>query len=129
MGYYQLNQLSVCHLWPLWENVSLKIRLHMASYCCCYRLKMFLLLWNWSNYNVCLHKNVFAKIPCTCKYNTTSNCNTLLKIIEYIDIIISYWHTLGVFRRVNMYYVILKTNKIWIYITLLIIYIIYCHIS
>ena len=30
---------------------------------------------------------VFAEIPGTCKYDTTSNCITLLKIIEYIDII------------------------------------------
>ena len=57
LGYYQLNQLSVSHLWPLWEKVDLWLRLHMASYCCCYRFQFFLLLWNWSNYNLCLHTN------------------------------------------------------------------------
>ena len=32
------------------------------------------------------HKCYFSKVPDTCKYNTTSNCITLLKIIEYTDI-------------------------------------------
>ncbi len=40
MGYYQLNKLSVCHLWPLWNKIEPMIS-HMASYRCCYRFKMF----------------------------------------------------------------------------------------
>jgi len=52
----------------------------------------------------------FAKIPGTCKYNSTSNFITLLQIIDVIDIVNS-WYTLYIFRWVNTYYVILKQIK------------------
>ena len=127
MCYYQLNKLNVRHLWPLWEKVSLWIRIHMASHCYCYRFKIFCYYGIGA---IAIHaytQMFFAKIHGTCKYDTTSNCITLLQIIEYINII-NRWYMLDIFTWVNMYYLILKTNKMYAYILLLIIYIICGHI-
>ena len=67
MGYYQLNKLSMSHLWPLWEKSSLWIS-HMASYCCCYRFKMFCCNGIGAIMIYAYTQMVFAETPGTCKY-------------------------------------------------------------
>ena len=52
---------------------------HMASYCCRYRLKMFCYDGIGAITIYAYTQKVFDEIPGTCKYNTTSNCVTLLR--------------------------------------------------
>ena len=100
MGYYQMNKLSVSHLWPLCERCAYEydfiwpvIAAVVGLRCFCYYGIGAITIYTYT-------QMFFAKIPGTGKYNTTSNCISLLKIIEYIDIVNS-WHTHYIFRWVK----------------------------
>ncbi len=78
MGYYQLNKLSVSHLWPLWKFEPMIS--HMASYCCCYRFKIF--CYDGIAITIYAYTQMFfAETPGTCKYKY--HIKTVLSYLKF----------------------------------------------